>query len=96
MEDREYGSFAPHSGNSRELSRIKCQSISRQEAKREDGSQETYLDNFISRELQKWNVCSVACHKISIQYSQHTFMRNDEEIILFTLKFQDDRLETHS
>lgn len=33
VEDLGYGSFAPHFGNSRELSRIKCQSISKQEQK---------------------------------------------------------------
>jgi hypothetical protein len=41
------------------------------------GQERAYLDNFIPREGQKRDVCGVACHQVSIEDTQNTFVGDD-------------------
>lgn len=36
---------------------------------------------------------SVACHQVTVENSENRLMGDDEEIILFTLKLEDDGFE---
>jgi hypothetical protein len=56
----------------------------------------SYLNNFVTRELQEGNIGSVTGHEVTIQDSQDTFMGDDEKVVLLSLQFQDNWLEAHS
>ena len=56
----------------------------------------TYLNNFIARELEEWNVCSVAGHEVTVQDPQDTFVCDDEQISLFSLEFENNRFQANS
>lgn len=51
------------------------------------------LDDFVTWELERGNVASAACHEISIQHSQHGFVGDDEEVVVFAFEFEDDGLK---
>jgi hypothetical protein len=45
----------------------------------------SYLNNFITREFEEWNIRSIAGHEIAVQHPQNTFVGNDEQVGLFPL-----------
>jgi hypothetical protein len=55
---------------------------------------ETYLNNLITREGKEGNVCCVAGHEISVENAEYAFVGDDKKIVLFSLQFEDDRLES--
>lgn len=55
-----------------------------------------YLNNLITRELEEWDISSIASHEIAVQNAQYTLVGNNEEIILLSLKLQNDWLKTDS
>lgn len=55
-----------------------------------------YLNDLIARELEEWNVRSIAGHEIAIQNPQNTFVCDDEQISLFSLQFKDNWLKADS
>ena len=56
----------------------------------------TYLDNLIARKLEIGNVHCVAGHQIAVKNAKYGFVGDNEQIILFTLEFENDWLEAHS
>lgn len=55
-----------------------------------------YLDDLVPWEGQKGNICGVACHQITVQDSENTFVSDYKQVILFTFEFEDYGLETDS
>ena len=54
----------------------------------------TYLNDFVTGELEAWDVHRIAGHKIAVEDSEDRLMGNDKKIILFSFKFEDNRLKT--
>jgi hypothetical protein len=52
------------------------------------------LDNFITREIDHWNISSRAVHQVGVEHAKHRLMSNDEKIGLFSFELEDDRLQT--
>lgn len=46
----------------------------------------SYLDNFVSREVEARNIGSITRHKIAVKHSEDRFMRDNEKVILFALE----------
>lgn len=59
-------------------------------------SQLSYLNNLIPREFQERNIGGITSHQVAIQDPQDTFVGNDEQIVLLSFQFQDDRFEANS
>ena len=53
-----------------------------------------YFDNLVTRKLQLRDVGGAAGHQITIKNTENTLVGNNQEIILFALKFENDGLET--
>jgi hypothetical protein len=54
----------------------------------------TNLNDFVTGELEAWDMHRIAGHEIAVEDSKNRLMGNDEEIILFSFEFEDDRLKT--
>jgi hypothetical protein len=53
----------------------------------------TNLNNLVAGELETWNVHRITSHEIAVEYSEDRLMSNNEEIVLFPFKLEDNRLE---
>lgn len=51
------------------------------------------LDNLITWELQLWDVRGAASHQVAVEDTKNTLMRDDQKIVLFTFKLENDRFK---
>lgn len=50
----------------------------------------TYFDNLISGKFEFGDISSIASHKIAVQDTKDRLVRNDKQIVLFTLQLKND------
>ena len=62
----------------------------------QDRIDRTNLNDLIARELEIWDIHSIASHQVAVENTEDGFMSNDKEIILLSLKFKNDGLKTDS
>ena len=55
----------------------------------------TYLDNLITGKLEFGNVCCIACHEVPVKHTKHGFVGDDQEIVFFALKLENDGLHAY-
>lgn len=53
------------------------------------------FDDFVARELKVRDVVGGAGHQVTVEDSQDGFVGDDEEVVLFAFKLENDRLEAH-
>jgi hypothetical protein len=54
----------------------------------------TDLNDLVARELEIWDVHSIAGHQVAVENTEDGLMGNDKEVILLSLKFENDWLKT--
>lgn len=53
-----------------------------------------YLDDLVTGKFELRDVHGAAVHEVAVEDAQDRLVGDDEEVILFTLELEDDRLET--
>ncbi len=48
------------------------------------------LYDFVTGEGKQRDVCGIAGHEIAVEHPQDAFMRDDKEVVLFSLEFEND------